>query len=423
MNIQNIPNESDKSWTLEHLLKKAVDPEKIKIKPKKNMKYLILCGSTISGIGKGSTMSALGVLFQSCGLRVTCVKVDPYLNIDAGTMSPYEHGETFVLDDGGEVDLDLGNYERSLGLTFTKNHNITSGKVFLSVINGERSGNYLGKTVQIVPHVTDKIKQLIETAAYQVVEKDEENQADICLIEVGGTVGDLESGIFYEALRQFLDEAGPENCAIALITFVPELGESGEQKTKPTQFGIKELKSMGLFPNFIVCRSEHELDDSVKSKIAFGANLSAENIISCYNVSSIWDVPILLASQNFHFKIMDHLKTPFRCYKISKWLRISEHIRRLKKATEVRIAICGKYIASTDTYYSVMKSLQDAAFSANRKLVIEWLNCDVFDESKIDENEKKNSIKEFWKRLEGCNGILIPGGRHFLIYRVWNQRC
>ena len=406
-------NSTEKCWTLKPLLSGLEHTKKGQTK--KQMKYLILCGSTISGIGKGSTLSALGVLFQACGLRVTCVKVDPYLNIDAGTMSPYEHGEVFVLDDGGEVDLDLGNYERSLRLTFTKNHNITSGKVFASVISGERSGEYLGKTVQIVPHITDKIKSLIEAASHQVVEKDSENQADICLIEIGGTVGDLESGIFYEAVRQFIFEVGPENCAIALITYVPELGDSHEQKTKPTQFGIKELKSMGLFPNFLVCRSEHILEESVVKKIAFGANLSPQNVISCYNVSSLWDVPLLLAAQNLHFRIMDHLQLPLRNYKIEKWLRLSEHIRKLKSATEVVIAVCGKYISSTDTYFSVMKSLQDAAFSANRKLVIEWMDCSVFDEdSDLKPDIKRDLIDAFWKKLESCHGILVPGGKFFI---------
>jgi CTP synthase len=400
------------SWTLKPLLSKIEDPPTKK--SKKQMKYLILCGSTISGIGKGSTMSALGVLFQSCGLSVTCVKVDPYLNIDAGTMSPYEHGEVFVLDDGGEVDLDLGNYERSLRLTFTMNHNITSGKVFASVISAERAGEYLGKTVQIVPHVTNKIKELIETAAYHVVDKENNKQADICLIEIGGTVGDLESGIFYEAIRQFIYEEGSHNCAIALITYVPELGESHEQKTKPTQFGIKELKSMGLFPNFLVCRSEHELEQAVKDKIAFGANLEPHSVISCYNVSSLWDVPLLLASQNMHFRVMDHLRIPLKSYKISKWLRLSEHIRKLKTATEVKIAVCGKYIASTDTYYSIMKSLQDAAYSANRKLTIEWMDCTVFDERVQIEGDRTELIASFWKKLEGCHGILVPGGNEII---------
>jgi CTP synthase len=378
-------------------------------------KYLIVCGSSVSGIGKGSAMSAIGILMKACGLRVSCLKIDPYLNIDAGTMSPYEHGEVFVLDDGGEVDLDLGNYERCLQICLTREHNITSGKVFHSVINAERKGGYLGKTVQMIPHVTDKIKEMIRKAASIVVEKNQDKPADVCLIEIGGTVGDLESSIFFEAIRQFTNEEGSDNCAIILISYVPEIGtkSSSEPKTKPTQHGIKELKSLGLFPNFLVCRSDHKLPAYVMKKIANAANIQEEFVTTCYNVDCFWDVPILLASQNLHLKIMALLKLPLRQNKIHKWLRLSEHIRGLKQATEVKIAICGKYIYTTDTYYSIVKSLQDASFSANRKLVIEWLDCTVLDDETSEDDQevnKRDKVIEFWKKIEGCHGILIPGG-------------
>jgi CTP synthase len=396
-------------------------------KSRKNMKYLFTCGTTISGIGKGSTMSGIGLLLKACGLRVNCVKVDPYLNIDAGTMSPYEHGEVFVLEDGGEVDLDLGNYERTLRITLNKDHNITSGKVFAEVINNERKGIYLGKTVQMIPHVTDKIKEMIEKAAHNIVEKDMNKEPEICLVEIGGTVGDLESGIFFEAIRQFTNEIGNENYAILMLSFVPEIGsDPPEPKTKPTQFGIKELKSLGISPNFLVCRSKEELNEQYIKKIAFCSNLPEGNVITMYNIDTIWDVPLVLASQNLHFKIMSHLNLPLREYKIHKWIRLSEHIRQLKtNSTEVKIAVCGKYIHSTDTYYSIMKSLQDGAFSANRNLTIEWLDCTIFDgENNIEENERKKLKVDFWRKLEGCGGILVPGGKNikYYIFRIWKKR-
>jgi CTP synthase len=428
-NIFRMQEKDNDSWYNDPAIKEILSQTKA---GSSNTKYLIVCGSTVSGIGKGSTMSAIGILMKACGLRVSCLKIDPYLNIDAGTMSPYEHGEVFVLDDGGEVDLDLGNYERCLQICLTRDHNITSGKVFNSVINAERKGGYLGKTVQMIPHVTDKIKEMIRKAASIIVEKNQEKPADVCLIEIGGTVGDLESSIFFEAIRQFTTEEGSNNCAILLISYVPEIGtkSSSEPKTKPTQHGIKELKSLGLFPNFLVCRSEHKLPTYVMKKIANSANITEGFVTTCYNVDCFWDVPILLASQNLHLKIMAYLKLPFRQNKIHKWLRLSEHIRGLKEATEVKIGICGKYIYTTDTYYSILKSLQDASFSANRKLVIEWLDCTVLDDETSEEGEEVNTKEkqiEFWKRLEGCHGILIPGGnkflkKYFIIKRFWQKR-
>lgn len=427
-NLIRTDEKDNESWLNDPAIKEILSQSKVN---NSYTKYLIVCGSTVSGIGKGSTMSAIGILMKACGLTVSCLKIDPYLNIDAGTMSPYEHGEVFVLDDGGEVDLDLGNYERCLQISLRRDHNITSGKVFNSVINAERKGGYLGKTVQMIPHVTDKIKEMIRKASSIIVNKNEEKPADVCLIEIGGTVGDLESSIFFEAIRQFTTEEGSNNCAILLISFVPEVGmkSSSEPKTKPTQHGIKELKSLGLFPNFIVCRSEHKLPTYVMKKIANAANITEGFVATCYNVDCFWDVPILLASQNLHLKIMAHLKLPFRQNKIHKWLRLSEHIRGLKEATEVRIGLCGKYIYTTDTYYSIVKSLQDASFSANRKLVIEWLDCTVLDDETPEEGEeinKKEKCADFWKKLERCHGILVPGGIMILIIfiniRIWQER-
>jgi CTP synthase len=381
--------------------------DKLSIVQKTNTKYVIVCGSTISGIGKGSCVSALGVLFQSFGLRVSCVKIDPYLNVDAGTMSPYEHGEVFVLDDGGEVDLDLGNYERTLRIKLTRSHNITSGKVFMEVINDERQGKYLGKTVQMVPHVTNKVIEMIEKAAKYPVQGD---TPEICLVEIGGTVGDIESGIFFEAIRQLVHRVGSRNTCIALLTYVPQIGENAESKTKPTQHAIRDLKALGLFPDFLICRSKNKLEDENISKIAFFANLPDANVISCYNVETTWDIPILLASQDLNLNMLKRLKVEFKEYNVNKWIKLSDHIRCLSDASEVRIAICGKYIKNHDAYYSVIKSLQDASFSAQRKLQIDWLDCSIFDECESHGENHYELIKEFWIRLERCHGILVPGG-------------
>jgi len=385
------------------------DPYK-KVKDDRKMKYIIFCGSTMSGLGKGSTMSALGFLLQCCGLKVTCIKIDPYLNSDAGTMSPFEHGEVFVLDDGGETDLDLGNYERTLKLRLTKNHNITSGKVLSGVINDERKGNYLGKTVQMVPHVTNKIKNLILETAFIPVQKENDDIADVCLIEIGGTVGDLESSIYLEAIRQFMHERDSSDCALVGITYVPTIPKTNELKTKPAQHGIKELKSLGVFPNILVCRSSNKLDNDTIKKIAFFADLPLLSIISCYDIDCYWDLPLVLAGQNFHLKLLDHLKLEVKQYQMHKVIGLSEHIRDLQKATEVRIAICGKYTKMSDAYYSLTKSIFDASINAYRKIKLEWLDCTIFEDDLQNEPKTEEKKAEFWKTLEKCHGIIVPGG-------------
>lgn len=386
------------------------DSESKKIKEGFDMKYIIFCGSTMSGLGKGSTMSALGFLLQCCGLKVTCIKIDPYLNVDAGTMSPFEHGEVFVLDDGSETDLDLGNYERTLNLRLTKNHNITSGKVLNMVITDERKGSYLGKTVQMVPHVTNKIIYSILQTASIPVQKDSDDIADVCLIEIGGTVGDLESSIYLEAIRQFMHERDPQDTALVGITYVPTIPKTNEFKTKPVQHGIKEMKALGVYPNMLVCRSAKPLDKDTIKKIAFFSDLPKINIISCYDIDSYWDLPLILAGQNFHLKLLDHLKLNLKNYQINKVIGLSEHIRNLESATEVRIAICGKYTKITDAYYSLNKSLFDASINAYRKIKLEWLDCTIFE----DDDDKAENLPEkreaFWKVLEKCHGIVVPGG-------------
>jgi len=379
-------------------------------KNKKPMKFVIFCGSTMSGLGKGTTMSALGFLFQCCGLKVTCIKIDPYLNCDAGTMSPFEHGEVFVLDDGGETDLDLGNYERTLSLRLTKNHNITSGKVLSGVIDEERRGGYIGRTVQMVPHVTNKIKKMILDTAYIPVQKDSEEIADVCLIEIGGTVGDLESSIYLEAIRQFMHERDPSDTALVGITFVPLISKTEEFKTKPAQHGLKELKSLGIYPNILVCRSQKKMESETIKKIAFFADLPNINIVNCYDLPNYWDIPLILASQNFHLKLLNHLKLDLKKYQMNKVIGLSEHIRELETATEVKIAVCGKYTKMSDAYYSLSKSLFDASVNAYRKIKLEWLDCTVFETEFENKAENKIKREEFWRKIENCHGILVPGG-------------
>ncbi len=250
----------------------------------------------MSGVGKGTSISSIGKLLHAQNYVVTAIKIDPYLNIDAGTMAPGEHGEVYVLNDGGEVDLDLGNYERSLEINLTKNHNITSGKVYFSILKDERLGVFLGKTIQMVPHVTDRIIEMIEETANEF--RDEKGRkADICLVEIGGTVGDLESGIFFEAIRQLINKKGKNNCAIIVLTYVPMIGSNKEAKTKPTQHCIKDLKYLGLFPNFILCRSDFPLQSDSIAKISENANLDKSAICNVYNVKNLLEIVWILNSK------------------------------------------------------------------------------------------------------------------------------
>ena len=263
------------------------------------MKYLVVTGGVVSGLGKGITISSVGVILKRCGLRVTSIKIDPYLNTDAGTMSPFEHGEVYVLNDGGEVDLDLGNYERFLGIQLTRDHNITTGKAYQQVIQRERRGDYLGKTVQVVPHVTNAIQDWIERVAFEPVDG-EAGPADVCLVEVGGTVGDIESMIFLEALRQFQFRVGRENCCFLHVSLVPVLGSVGEQKTKPTQHSVRELRSVGITPDLIVCRSGHKLKRSTQDKISLFCHVPPSHVLSVHDVTNIYHVALILCEQGLH---------------------------------------------------------------------------------------------------------------------------
>mmetsp|Transcript_5370 Transcript_5370/g.7824 ORF Transcript_5370/g.7824 Transcript_5370/m.7824 type:complete len:361 (+) Transcript_5370:140-1222(+) len=321
------------------------------------MKYVVVAGGVVSGLGKGVTISSVGRMLQGCGLKVTSIKIDPYLNVDAGTMSPFEHGEVFVLGDGGESDLDLGNYERFLSINLTSDHNITTGKIYREVIARERRGDYLGKTVQVVPHITNEIQDWIERVAKIPVDSSGE-EADVCLIEVGGTVGDIESSVFFEALRQFQFRVGDDNFCLMFVSLVPIL--SDEQKTKPTQHGVRDLRSLGLSPKVIFCRCPKELEDSTKSKISAFCHVPPSNVMSVHDVNNVYHVPLLLLEQNLHRIIQKNLAMDTRMEiespDMKSWSEMAFKLDGFTK--DVKIALIGKYTGLQDSYLSVIKSLK-----------------------------------------------------------------
>ncbi|KAJ6830041.1 CTP synthase-like isoform X1 [Iris pallida] len=371
------------------------------------MKYVLVTGGVVSGLGKGVTASSIGVVLKACGLRVTSIKIDPYLNTDAGTMSPFEHGEVFVLDDGGEVDLDLGNYERFLDIKLTRDNNITNGKIYQSVIDKERKGDYLGKTVQVVPHITDAIQQWIERVAMIPVDGKEE-PADVCVIELGGTIGDIESMSFIEALGQFFYRVGPGNFCLVHVSLVPVLNVVGEQKTKPTQHSVRGLRALGLTPNILACRSAKPLDENVKEKLSRFCHVPAKNIITLFDVTNIWRIPLLLRDQKVHEAILRGLnlqgmtKEPM----LEEWAAMAQTCDTLQ--IPVKIAMVGKYTGLSDSYLSVLKALLHASVACQRKLIVEWVPAaDLEDKTAV---EAPDAYETAWSLLKGADGILVPGG-------------
>lgn len=312
------------------------------------MKYIAVTGGVVSGLGKGVTISSIGRILKGCGLRVTSIKIDPYLNVDAGTMSPFEHGEVFVLKDGGESDLDLGNYERFLSIELTSDHNITTGKIYREVIARERRGDYLGKTVQIIPHISNEIQDWIERVAKIPVDGSG-LEPDVCLIEVGGTVGDIESMVFLEALRQFQFRVGVDNFCLMFVSLVPVLGSVGEQKTKPTQHGVKELRSLGLSPKVILCRSKEKLEAGVCEKISGFCHVPQDCVLSVNDVNNIYHVPLLLIEQNLHNIVQRELKLnyPTDPPNMADWKNLAFSVDGFKE--QVKIVIVGKYTGLQDS--------------------------------------------------------------------------
>eukprot|EP01040_Poterioochromonas_malhamensis_P005602 gene5602-6021_t len=372
------------------------------------MKYIVVTGGVVSGLGKGITISSIGRILKSTGLRVTAIKIDPYLNVDAGTMSPFEHGETFVLDDGGETDLDLGNYERFLDVTLTARHNMTSGKVYKEVIRRERRGDYLGKTVQIVPHVTDMIQTWIKEVSKICVDGSGVSP-DVCLIEVGGTVGDIESMVFLEALRQFQFVVGRENIMFVHVSLVPVIGAVGEQKSKPTQHSVKELRALGLSPDLIICRSTEDLPLGTKQKISVFCHVPTANILSVFDVSNIYHVPLILEEQGLSRITRQHLQLQdimVDAPDLRSWKEMAHIVDSFKE--KVEIAIVGKYVGLQDSYLSLTKALKHSAILLEIDIVVLWIEAEHLEESvKVSDPQKYEAA---WSSLKSARGILVPGG-------------
>uniref|UniRef100_A0A7N0UU62 CTP synthase n=1 Tax=Kalanchoe fedtschenkoi TaxID=63787 RepID=A0A7N0UU62_KALFE len=370
------------------------------------MKYVLVTGGVVSGLGKGVTASSIGVLLKACGLRVTSIKIDPYLNTDAGTMSPFEHGEVYVLDDGGEVDLDLGNYERFLDITLTRDNNITTGKIYKSVLDKERRGDYLGKTVQVVPHITDAIQEWIERVAVIPVDG-KEGSADVCVIELGGTIGDIESMPFIEALGQFSYRVDSGNFCLIHVSLVPVLNVVGEQKTKPTQHSVRGLRGLGLTPDILACRSTKALDENVKGKLSQFCHVPAGNIITLYDVPNIWHIPLLLRDQKAHEAILKRLNLHGKSEPdLEEWTARTELSAML--CNPVKIAMVGKYTGLSDAYLSVLKALLHAAVACHRKLVVEWVAAGDLEDTTAQESP--DAHKSAWEILKSADGVLVPGG-------------
>jgi len=349
-------------------------------------KYIVVTGGVLSGLGKGIVTSSIGFLLKNKGYNVTAIKIDPYLNCDAGTMNPFQHGEVFVLDDGGEVDLDLGNYERFMDINLGRDNNITTGKVYRNVIEKERRGEYLGKTVQIVPHITNEIKEWIRRVA-------RESGAEICIIEIGGTVGDIESMPFLEAVRQLHLEEGDNNVIFVHTTLVPILKVVGEQKTKPTQHSVKELRAIGISPDIMVARSPKPLDKSTKEKISLFCNVPPEAVISSPDVDCIYEVPLILQKQGITKRILAKLSMPYREANIEKWKKFVERVKNGRN--RVRIAMVGKYTALGDSYISILEAFRHAAAEMDARVEVVWIEAEELEEG---------------KRIGNVEGILVPGG-------------
>ena len=357
-----------------------------------NTKYIFVTGGVVSSLGKGITAASLGRLLKSRGYRVTIQKFDPYINIDPGTMSPYQHGEVFVTDDGAETDLDLGHYERFIDINLSKNSNTTTGKIYQSVINKERRGDYLGGTVQVIPHITNAIKERVFLVGQQ-------DNADIVITEIGGTVGDIESLPFLEAIRQVKKEVGRNDVLYIHVTLVPYISAAGELKTKPTQHSVKELRSIGISPDIIVCRSEKPISKDMREKMAMFCDVDPDAVIQNLTAKSIYQVPMLMEEQGLDTIVLRKLELEDKPKDMSGWHDMVE--RMLKKyERKVTIAVVGKYVALQDAYISITESLRHAAVANEAELEIKWINAEEIEAESTDMDQV----------MAGVDGILVPGG-------------
>ena len=364
------------------------------------VKYIFVTGGVVSGLGKGITASSLGRLLKARGYKVTMQKFDPYLNMDPGTMNPIQHGEVFVTDDGAETDLDLGHYERFIDEGLTKNSTVTSGKIYWSVLNKERKGDYGGGTVQFIPHVTNEIKSRFYKSAESLKNrgknKKDDKDIEIAIIEVGGTVGDIESQPFIETIRQFKHELGNDNVILVHVVLIPYIKASEELKTKPTQQSVKTLQGMGIQPDILVCRSEHPVDQNVISKISLFCNLDPSCVIVNPDVDILYEVPIVMEKQGLAHAASKCLGLKDKKPNLTEWNKMIENMKNPTK--EVKVALVGKYVALHDAYLSIVEALKAAGGAHRTKVNIEWIDS---------ENIKKANVS---KILKGVNGIIIPGG-------------
>ncbi|MEL7597627.1 MAG: CTP synthase, partial [Clostridiaceae bacterium] len=354
-----------------------------------NTKYIFVTGGVVSSLGKGITAASLGRLLKNRGLKVSIQKFDPYLNIDPGTMSPYQHGEVFVTDDGAETDLDLGHYERFIDENLSKNSNVTTGKVYWSVLSKERRGDYLGGTVQVIPHITNELKERV----YRVAK---ERDIDVVITEIGGTVGDIESLPFLEAIRQIKYEVGRENVCFIHLTLIPYLGKAGELKTKPTQHSVKELRGIGIQPDILVCRSVKALPHEVKEKIGLFCNVDANAVIQNLDAENLYEVPMMLHEEGLDTLVCNKLS--LKCNEIdnSEWIELVHKVKNLKN--NVTIGLVGKYVELHDAYISVVESLNHGGFANDSNVDIKWINAEDITSENIDDY------------LKDIDGILVPGG-------------
>jgi len=352
-------------------------------------KFIFVTGGVVSSLGKGITAASLGRLLKNRNLKVTIQKFDPYINVDPGTMSPYQHGEVFVTDDGAETDLDLGHYERFIDINLSKNSNVTTGKIYSAVINKERRGDYLGATVQVIPHITNEIKNRVFRAA-------RETHPDVVITEIGGTVGDIESLPFLEAIRQIKNDVGRDHVLYIHCTLIPKLSASGELKTKPTQHSVKELRGIGIQPNVIVCRTEHPLSEDLKRKVALFCDIDPEAVIELRDVETLYEVPLLLQREGLDRIVVNHLNLGNGEADMSEWQALVNKVKSLSRKTTV--AIVGKYVSLPDAYMSVVESLKHAGFANDTDVQIHWVNSEDVTDENADE----------W--LRDVDGILVPGG-------------
>lgn len=352
-------------------------------------KYIFVTGGVVSSLGKGITAASLGRLLKNRGLKVTIQKFDPYINVDPGTMSPYQHGEVFVTDDGAETDLDLGHYERFIDINLSQNSNVTTGRVYSTVLKKERRGDYLGGTVQVIPHVTNEIKERVFRAG-------RETGADVVITEIGGTVGDIESLPFLEAIRQIKSDVGMDNVLYLHCTLIPYLKAAGEMKSKPTQHSVKELRSLGIQPNVIVVRTERPVPQDMKDKIALFCDIRKEAVIECGDADTLYQVPLDLQAQNLDQIVCDHLKLQSGQANMEEWTALVDRVNNLSK--KVRIALVGKYVELQDAYLSVAEALRHAGYNVDADIEIDW----VYSEQLTDENVVE--------QLKDVDGILVPGG-------------